>query len=124
MFFDQHKAILSQNLIENSPERVDLATRDSAQYITQHIQLNLQHVYSRGRMRLITLKFGILSGHRTLCDFLSLGWSKTLRLYYSSLLGTRSFLLKEKACKVSFAQSRYALVLSRITQSGQFLCTT
>ena len=43
---------------------MDLATSDSAQYITKHVQLNLRHVDSRGRMRLMTLKFGILKGLR------------------------------------------------------------
>ena len=63
-YFEANKANLSQYEIKESPERVDLATSDSAQYITKHIQLNLRHVDSRGRMRLTTLKFGILKGLR------------------------------------------------------------
>ena len=55
-YFEQHEAYLSQYIIKESPERVDLTTSDSAQYITKHIQLNLRHVDSRGRMRLMTLK--------------------------------------------------------------------
>ena len=63
-FFDQHAETLSQYLVKSSPERVDLATSDSAHYITQHIMLNLRHVDSRGRVRYMTLKFGILKGLR------------------------------------------------------------
>ena len=59
-YYEQHEASLSKYLIKSSPGRVDLATSDSAQYITHHIQLNLRHVDARGRMRLMTLKFGIL----------------------------------------------------------------
>ena len=57
-YFEANKANL------RSKNRVDLATSDSAQYITKHIQLNLRHVDSRGRMRLMTLKFGLLRGLR------------------------------------------------------------
>jgi len=63
-YFEQHEAYLSQYIIKESPERVDLATSYSAQYITRHVQLSLRHVDSRGRMRLMTLKFGILKGLR------------------------------------------------------------
>jgi len=51
-------------IIKESHERVDLATSDSTQYITRHVQLSLRHVDPRGRMRLMTLKFGILKGLR------------------------------------------------------------
>ena len=57
-YFEANKANL------RSKNRVDLGTSDSAQYITKHIQLNLRHVDSRGRMRLMTLKFGLLRGLR------------------------------------------------------------
>ena len=63
-YFEANKAALLQYVIKSSPERVDLANSYSAQYITQHIQLNLRHVDSRGRIRLMTLKFGILGGLR------------------------------------------------------------
>ena len=63
-YFEQHEAYLTQYIIKESPERVDLATNDSAQYITRHVQLSMRHVDSRGRMRLMTLKFGILKGLR------------------------------------------------------------
>ena len=62
--YQQHLAALQPYLFESSPERVDLATSDSAQYITRHIKLNLRHVDSRGRVRKMTLKFGILKGLR------------------------------------------------------------
>ena len=55
---------MKQYITKESPERVDLATSDSAQYITRHVQLSLRHVDSRERMRLMTLKFGILKGYR------------------------------------------------------------
>jgi len=55
---------MKQYITKESPERVDLATSDSVQYITRHVQLSLRHVDSRGSMRLMTLKFGILKGLR------------------------------------------------------------
>jgi hypothetical protein len=48
--FEQHEAYLTRYIIKELPERVDLATNDSAQYITRHVQLSIRHVDSRGRM--------------------------------------------------------------------------
>ena len=62
--YQQNLAALQPYLFESSPERVDLATSDSAHYITRHIKLNLRHVDSRGRVSKMTLKFGILKGLR------------------------------------------------------------
>ena len=62
--YQQNILALQPYLVKCPPERVDLATSDSAQYIKEHVKLNLRHVDSRGRVRKMTLKFGILKGLR------------------------------------------------------------
>ena len=46
------------------PERVDLATSNSTQSITQHLAIEARHVDTRGVRRTVKLCFGILEGLR------------------------------------------------------------
>jgi hypothetical protein len=62
--YQQNILALQPYLVKCPPERVDLATSDSAQFIKEHVKLSLRHVDSRGRVRKMTLKFGILKGLR------------------------------------------------------------
>jgi hypothetical protein len=55
---------LAPFLVSSPPERVDLATNGSSQPITAHVVLDLRHIDTRGNMRVMKLKFGILQGLR------------------------------------------------------------
>jgi hypothetical protein len=63
-FFEANHAILKDYLVPCPAERVDLATSNSAQSITQHLITEVRHVDSRGMTRTIKLRFGILQGLR------------------------------------------------------------
>jgi len=63
-YFDCNVEALGPFLVPSVPERVDLATYGSSQPVTAHVILDIRHVDSRGNMRLMKLKFGILQGLR------------------------------------------------------------
>ena len=63
-FFETNNAVLKDYLIPCPAERVDLATSNSTQSITQHLVIEARHVDSRGVTRTIKLRFGVLQGLR------------------------------------------------------------
>ena len=63
-FFHANAGVLQDYLIPCQPERVDLATSNSTQSITQHLVIEARHVDTRGVMRTVKLRFGILEGLR------------------------------------------------------------
>ena len=63
-FFHANAGVLKDYLIPCPAERVDLATSNSTQSITQHLVIEARHVDTRGVTRTIKLRFGILEGLR------------------------------------------------------------
>jgi hypothetical protein len=63
-FFHANADVLRDYLIPCPAERVDLATSNSAQSITQHLVIEVRHVDTRGVTRTIKLRFGVLEGLR------------------------------------------------------------
>ena len=63
-YFGRNVEALRPFLVPSTPERVDLTTNGSSQQVTVHVILDIRLVDSRGKMRLMKLKFGILQGLR------------------------------------------------------------
>jgi hypothetical protein len=55
---------LKDSLVPCAAEKVDLATSNSSQRITEHLILQVRHVDSRGVSRTMKLRFGLLEGLR------------------------------------------------------------
>ena len=62
VFFHANADVHKDYLIPCPAERVDLATFNSTQSITQHLVIEARHVDTRGVTRTIKLRFGILEG--------------------------------------------------------------
>jgi hypothetical protein len=63
-FYSANIDALKDSLVPCAAEKVDLATSNSSQRITQHLILQVRHVDSRGVSRTMKLRFGLLEGLR------------------------------------------------------------